>query len=95
MTLTIVAKLTAVAGQEEFLAKQLSTLVAPTRAEKGCIQYDLHQSNEDPAVFLFFELWETRELWQDHMNSAHIKANGIATNGKIDNVELHEMSQIA
>ena len=42
MTLTIVAKLTAVAGQEEFLAKQLSTLVAPTRAEKGCIQYDLH-----------------------------------------------------
>lgn len=95
MTLTIVAKLTAVTGEEEFLANQLSTLVAPTRAEKSCIQYDLHQSNEDPAVFLFFELWETRTLWQDHMNSAHIKANGIATKGKIDNVELHEMSQIA
>lgn len=95
MTLTIVAKLTAVTGEEEFLAKQLSTLVDPTRAEAGCIQYDLHQSNEDPAVFLFFELWETRALWQDHMNSAHIKANGIATKGKIDNVELHEMSQIA
>lgn len=95
MTLTIVAKLTAVSGEEEFLAKQLSSLVEPTRAEKGCIQYDLHQSNEDPAVFLFFELWETRALWQDHMNSPHIKANGIATIGKIDNVELHEMSQIA
>lgn len=95
MTLTIVAKLTAIAGQEEFIAKQLSSLVVPTRAEKGCLQYDLHQSNDNPAVFLFFELWETRELWQDHMNSAHIKANGVATKGKIDNVELHEMSQIA
>lgn len=95
MTLTIVAKLTAIAGQEEFIAKQLQNLVEPTRSEQGCLQYDLHQSNVDPTIFLFFELWETRELWQDHMNSAHIKANGVATKGKIDNVELHEMSQIA
>ena len=95
MTLTIVAKLTAEKGEVEFLAKQLSSLVEPTRAEAGCIQYDLHQSNDDPAIFLFFELWETRELWQDHMNSPHIKANGEATKGKIANVELHEMSQIA
>lgn len=95
MTLTIVAKITAEKGEEEFLAKQLSSLVAPTRAEAGCIQYDLHQSNDDPTIFLFFELWESRERWQDHMNSAHIKANGAATKGKIANVELHEMSQIA
>lgn len=95
MTLTIVATITAVKGEEDFIAKQLNSLVEPTRAEKGCIQYDLHQSNEDPAVFLFFELWESRDLWQDHMNSSHIKANGNATNGKIVNVELHEMNQIA
>lgn len=95
MTLTIVAKLTAIAGQEGFIAKQLSSLVEPTRSEQGCLQYDLHQSNVDPTIFLFFELWENRELWQAHMQASHIKANGEATRGKILSVEIHEMSQIA
>lgn len=94
MALTIVAKITAEKGQENFIAKQLKSLIAPTRAEAGCIQYDLHHSNDDPSVFLFFELWKTREFWQAHMESDHIKANGIATQGKIADVEIHEMTLV-
>ena len=95
MPLTIVARITAVAGKEDQVRSALENLVAPTRAEAGCLQYDLHQDNNDPRVFLFFENWESRALWQDHMNSAHIKANGPATEGAIDSVDLHEMTQIA
>ncbi|MEO1610025.1 MAG: antibiotic biosynthesis monooxygenase, partial [Pseudomonadota bacterium] len=25
---------------------------------------DLHQDNENPAHFMFYENWESRELWQ-------------------------------
>lgn len=95
MPLTIVARITAVAGQEAKVRAALENLVAPTRAEPGCIQYDLHQDNDDPRVFLFFENWESRALWQDHMNSAHIKANRPATEGAIESVDLHEMTLIA
>jgi len=94
MTLTIVAKITTVAGHSEAVKTALTNLIAPTRAEAGCIQYDLHQDTTDPDIFLFFELWESRSLWQDHMNSPHIKANGPATEGLIASVELNEMTQI-
>ena len=39
-------------------------LIDITRAEEGCINYDLHQDNENPAHFLFYENWKSRELWQ-------------------------------
>jgi quinol monooxygenase YgiN len=49
--------------------RRAEKLIPITRAEEGCIQYDLHQDNEEPAHFLFYENWASRELWQIHMNS--------------------------
>jgi quinol monooxygenase YgiN len=67
----------------------------PTRVEAGCIAYDQHIDNENPVIFMFYETWGNRALWQDHMGSGHIKAHGEATDGLIVNVILHEMTQIA
>ena len=58
---------------------ELTRLVEPTRQEQGCIQYDLHRNNDNPGHFLFFENWETRDLWQAHMGSAHLAAFKLAT----------------
>ncbi|MBV9652921.1 MAG: antibiotic biosynthesis monooxygenase [Acetobacteraceae bacterium] len=74
--LTVIAKLKAKSGCEEQLAAMLQGLVSPTRAEKGCINYDLHRSLEEPGVFIFYENWETRPLWDDHMKSPHLVAFG-------------------
>ncbi len=49
-------------------------LVAPTRQEAGCLNYDLHVSPEDPAKFLFHENWTSKALLDAHLQSAHIKA---------------------
>lgn len=95
MALTILAQITAVPGKEDIVKAALMNLVAPTRAEAGCVQYDLHLDNSNPGFFVFFEIWETRELWQAHMVSPHIEANGPATAGAIDSVVINEMSQIA
>ncbi|MEM7226648.1 MAG: putative quinol monooxygenase [Pseudomonadota bacterium] len=95
MTLTIVANIEAVPGKEDLVRAELEKLVAPTRAEPGCQQYDLHRNNDDPAHFLFYENWESRELWQDHMNSPHIAAYVAATEGAVEKFTLYEMTKIA
>jgi quinol monooxygenase YgiN len=95
MPLTIVANIHAAPGKEDLVQAELEKLVAPTRAEQGCLQYDLHRDNEDPAHFMFFENWETRELWQAHMNAAHLAAYMEATQGAVEQFTLFEMTRIA
>ncbi len=70
--LTVVAKLKAKNGREEQLGRMLRSLVEPTRAEEGCINYDLHRSHEDPGLLIFYESWESRPVWEAHMTSPHL-----------------------
>ncbi|MFN3324950.1 MAG: putative quinol monooxygenase [Bryobacteraceae bacterium] len=72
--LTVVADLVAKPGKEEDLKRQLLALVDPTRREEGCVQYDLHQSTDEPARFVFYENWTSRGALDRHLQSAHITA---------------------
>lgn len=74
MPLTVIATLKAKQGKEEALFTALKGLLAPTRAEKGCVFYDMHKSDDEPGLFMFTEEWETRPLWNDHMDTPHLKA---------------------
>lgn len=93
--LTIVAHVRAKSDQSDFVKAELLKLIDITRAEKGCINYDLHQDNNNPAHFLFYENWESRELWQTHMNNKHLKDYMAATEGSVEDFTLYEMTQIA
>ncbi len=92
--LTIVANITAKSDKIDLVRTELEKLISTTRAERGCIQYDLHQDNAAPAHFLFFENWESRDLWQAHMNNQHLKDYLAATEGAIEEFTLHEMTRI-
>lgn len=72
--LTVVARLKAKPGMEERVKQELVKLLAPTRVEKGCINYDMHQAVNDKALFLFYETWESEEDLQKHLESPHIQA---------------------
>ncbi|MEZ5590032.1 MAG: putative quinol monooxygenase [Gammaproteobacteria bacterium] len=93
--LTIVANIIAKADKIGLVQAELEKLVPITRAEQGCLQYDLHQDNENPAHFMFYENWESRELWQTHMNNQHLKDYMAATDGAVESFTLNEMSHIA
>ena len=61
-------------GREADLRAALLDLVVPTRAEDGCLRYDLHDDPEDPARFAFYEVWATREHHRAHDATAHVAA---------------------
>lgn len=92
--LTIVAYIQSQPDKVELVKTELEKLVPITRAERGCIQYDLHQDNEHPWQFLFYENWESRELWQVHMNAPHLEDFRKATEGAIAEFNLLEMTHI-
>lgn len=92
--LTIIGKIEANEDKIEFVKAELLKLIPTTLKETGCLQYDLHQDNDNPAVFLFYENWESRELWQQHMNNTHLKAYIQATEGAVASFTLNEMTQI-
>ncbi|MEM1156594.1 MAG: putative quinol monooxygenase [Pseudomonadota bacterium] len=92
--LTIVANIQANQDKIELVKSELLKLIPITRAENGCIQYDLHQDNDDPAHFTFYENWESRELWQTHMNAPHLPAYMSATDGAVAEFTVSEMTKI-
>jgi len=71
--LTLVAFITAKPGQEEELGRRLDALVAPTRKEAGCIDYDLHRSNEDPAIWMLYENWRSEDDLKAHFQTQSFK----------------------
>lgn len=92
--LTIVARIETLPGQQARVKSELLKLVEPTLREPGCLQYDLHQDNDDPTVFLFYENWQNRELWRSHMNSRHIADYTVAVEGAVASFKLNELSRI-
>ena len=72
--LTLIARMRAKSGQEARLWQELQRLVAPTRAEAGCITYDLHRSQTDPALFMFYENWKSQADLDAHFETQHFKA---------------------
>lgn len=56
------------------LRESILSLVAPTRSEAGCINYDLHQSAEDPAVFILYENWVSKKHLDEHLAMPYLQA---------------------
>lgn len=71
---TVVARFKARPGMEETLRHELLALIDPTTAEDGCINYDLHQSADDKALFMFHENWLSREDLDDHLQMPYLQA---------------------
>ena len=73
-TLTVIAILKAQPGKEAVVKQELLALIAPTRKEAGCINYDLHQDEENPARFIFHENWASKEQLDAHLARPHLQA---------------------
>ena len=92
--LTVNATIQARAGSEAAVRASLLQLLAPTRAEEGCVAYDLHQDLEDPARFIFHETWESAEHLERHLASAHITANRERIGELIESLDVRKLEKL-
>ncbi len=90
--LIIVAQIKAKKEYANLVETELLKLVEPTRKEDGCLQYDLHQDNQSPELFLLYEKWETKELWLKHRVNDHMTRFRKVIDGAVDDFVVNEMT---
>jgi quinol monooxygenase YgiN len=69
----VIAHLTARPDRIEEVREALTGLIEATRAEDGCIRYELTQNNNDAVDFTFIEEWTDDQSLDKHLESAHIR----------------------
>jgi quinol monooxygenase YgiN len=93
-TVTVVAKVVARQEAIEAVKSELLRMIEPTRQEEGCQEYRLHQDNADPAVFVFYENWESMACLERHMDSRHFREYVAAVGSLIAEKGVHLMTEI-
>ncbi|WP_372870838.1 putative quinol monooxygenase [Shewanella sp.] len=64
--LVCVASFLAFPDKEEELIAALSSLIADTRREPGCIRYELNQSRDEPRRITFVEKFVDLQAFEEH-----------------------------
>lgn len=72
--LTVIASMRAKPGKEQEVREALSGLIERTVREEGCVNYNLHQGVEDPAIFYFYENWTGKAELEAHLQSPPLQA---------------------
>ena len=72
INLTVILK-TKPESTESFKSLLLD-LVQKSTTEKSCLQYDLHQSEKEPNIFIFHEVWENQEGLDLHNQQTYLKS---------------------
>lgn len=70
--LTVVVMFEAKSGKEIELKNILQNVIEPSRIEKGCLEYRLHQNLNDSAQFFLYENWVNQAALQEHFNQPYI-----------------------
>ena len=92
--LTVVARIAAKKDSVEEVKNELLKIVEPTRDEQGCIAYVLHQDNDDPALFIIYENWESNDCLDSHMNTPHFKHLVAAIDGRTEELTINKLTRL-
>lgn len=73
--MTITKRVTFIAkpGGIEKMKELLSAMVEPSKAEDGCLFYEIVQYKEKPEKFMAVETWRDEKALDGHKASAHYK----------------------
>lgn len=73
-TVHVIATFFAEIGKEDDMERTLLEMIEPTRAEAGCIRYDLLRSLKGASYteFVFVEEWESEAALDAHGQTPHL-----------------------
>lgn len=69
----ITVTFTTTPGNRDAVIKLCRSMIAPSRAEAGCISYKFYQNVADENEFFFYEEWKDQNAIDAHNNSAHYR----------------------
>jgi quinol monooxygenase YgiN len=81
MYIYLTAVIKSTSGNVAVLKSLLLDLVNHSTKEEACLQYELHQSEEDQNIFIFHETWRDQAGLDLHNQQPYIKA--LSDNGTI------------
>lgn len=95
MSIYLTAIIKAKPEYREAVLEVLQQMVKETRKEEACLQYDLHQGTEDENLFVFYEIWKSREGLDAHNQQSYILAFGRMAQDKLQEApQIHLMKKI-
>ncbi len=72
--ITVIAIAKVKPGTEAAFQAAASKILAPTRAESGNLQFNLHQAVAAKGEFAFVEQWKSPEDLDQHLQTPHMQA---------------------
>ena len=69
----VVAKIKAKSGEESKMADALQAMVSKVEKEEGTLIYTLHQAQNDPTQFLFYEKYTDAQALKAHSSTPYFK----------------------
>jgi quinol monooxygenase YgiN len=69
--ISIIAKFKVNEGEEQNFLTLTKDLIQASKAEAGCIEYDLHKNIKEPLTFCMIEKWKDQEAVDFHNKTSH------------------------
>ncbi|WP_343733366.1 putative quinol monooxygenase [Duganella sp.] len=91
--LIVVATITAKQGNEALVREALEKIVPPSRAEAGCIRYDLHIDLGNHASFIMLEAWRDEAALAAHEATPHFQELVKTVGGKAE-IQVLKLNQV-
>lgn len=95
MSLSIIATIVAHPEHRETVRQALTAMLAPTRAEIGCQQYDLHIDQADPNRMVMIERWTDAAALDAHVATPHMAQLKAIIGDKTSGIDIQRLDHIA
>ena len=93
--LRVVATIPAKPEAADAIREALKALAEATRAEEGCLAYDLFESGSAPGTFVTVERWTDSAALDAHMAMPHVAAAFAAADGALSgDVAIHLLQPV-
>jgi quinol monooxygenase YgiN len=71
-TVIVISHIRARRGYEAIVRDTLKKLIAPSRAEEGCLEYKFFESAGDGTLFVSYQVWVSEKHLKAHGETAHM-----------------------
>lgn len=95
MEVVIVAPVKVKPEYLEQFTQAMHVVLATSREEPGCLQYDVHREIDSANSFVFYERWRSDEAFAEHEASEHYKLFGQQIDGKLESIVISKFHQFA